>query len=92
MPNQKELDRPPINQPSCDDCGHAKGDHLYNNSVCWIGGCSCSNFVRQSKTPEPHCSYCGDPAPYGDERNHWIGPHTSLWHRLYWVIKKELRK
>lgn len=36
----------------------------------------------------PTCKLCGDEAPYGDERNMWIGYHLSWYHKLWYWIKK----
>jgi hypothetical protein len=37
----------------------------------------------------PVCKYCGDVAPYGDERHYWIGWHYSFIHRWYWRIRNK---
>lgn len=40
----------------------------------------------------PTCDYCGDSAPFGDERNLWISLHLSWPHRLYWTIRHKLNR
>ena len=37
----------------------------------------------------PRCPYCGDYAPYGDERLIWLSAHLdSRTHRWWWSIKR----
>lgn len=37
-----------------------------------------------------YCPYCGESAPYGDERLVWMGWHIdSLLHRWWWRRKKK---
>lgn len=35
----------------------------------------------------PKCELCGSVAPYGDERNIWIGYHAAWYHRAYWRVR-----
>lgn len=43
---------------------------------------------RIDNAPAPRCSLCGDKAPFGDERNYWIGYHHSWYHKLYYKLKR----
>lgn len=40
-----------------------------------------------NNAPAPNCSLCGDKAPFGDERNLWIGYHSAWYHKLYYKIR-----
>jgi hypothetical protein len=40
----------------------------------------------------PHCIICGDPAPYGDERNLWIGAHRHTTRRLAQRLMSAMRR
>lgn len=39
----------------------------------------------------PVCEYCGSVAPYGDERNYWIGAHQHRWKRLSQRLMRAVR-
>lgn len=39
----------------------------------------------------PVCQYCGEVAPYGDERIQWLSVHEGIFHRLYYGKIKEIR-
>lgn len=41
-----------------------------------------------NNAPSPNCDLCGDKAPFGDERNYWIGYHQSWYHKLHYTIKR----
>lgn len=48
------------------------------------------NRANQPPLP-PKCDACGEYAPYGDERNSWIGWHKSWLHRLWCRLKRGTR-
>src|ERR1044071_59552 len=39
----------------------------------------------------PVCPYCGDIAPFGDERLIWISAHLdNRFHRLWWELRRSI--
>jgi hypothetical protein len=53
--------------------------------------------VENPKMPRvssrPQCPYCGNIAPYGDERHMWMRVHLdSRLHRWWWKLKKPFRR
>lgn len=52
-------------------------------------GISCSICGMGPQEPTVFCDLCGDGAPYGDERNMWLGYHHSWYHRLWYKLKAD---
>lgn len=72
---------------------HASGKPAYLcDDELWYAAVEEARIELGNTERAPVCKYCGDVAPYGDQRDYWIGWHYSFIHRWYWRIRNKLGK
>jgi len=86
-------------KPECSICGITiqpgedwEGDRM-GGAQHRFGPSGCAKALGRELGTRPRCPYCGEWAPYGDERIVWLNAHTYSWPHSFWcAVKRNFRK